>query len=280
MWQNGYQIVKKIEMLIFALLMINPSNESHLKCKEMAFKLSKKWNVHFYITFNFWWSAEQSEGQKSPKMWKNGNQIIKNMKCSFGLHSTSNHLPAIRVTKVARNAKLATILSKMKCSFCIMFNFWWSAKQFAQNVTKWQKFLWQNWLDQKLTPQEIKKLEIWPKKIYGRFGMTKIWCTAHPQKDVDGTRTEHKHEQARDGTCTHDGLGGFYPDGILHCWQLCHKPFGFLVVHNSLWHITNSFVFFLTENSRVSGCLLVQPCLTTGTCECWSIDLSLKIDRN
>ena len=121
----------------------------------------------------------------------------------------------------------------------------------------WQKFWWQIWTWPNLMPP-----------------------TPYPWKVVDRTKMEYEHEQARDGTCTHDGLGGFYPDGILHCWQLCHKPFGFLVVHNSLWHITNSFVFFLTENSRVSGCLLVQPCLTTGTCECWSIDLSLKIDRN
>ena len=38
----------------------------------------KKWNAHFWITFNFWWSAEQSQQWKSTKMWQKAPKSPKN----------------------------------------------------------------------------------------------------------------------------------------------------------------------------------------------------------
>ena len=50
----------------------------------------QKINSHFWITFNFWWSAEQSEWQKSTKMQKRPPKSAKNEMLIFGLCSTSD----------------------------------------------------------------------------------------------------------------------------------------------------------------------------------------------
>ena len=49
------------------------SNKRWLKCKktEKGSHVIDKLNVHFWITFNFWWSAEKSEWWASTKMQKN-----------------------------------------------------------------------------------------------------------------------------------------------------------------------------------------------------------------
>ena len=45
----------------------------------------KKWNAHFWIMFNFWWSAEQSKQKMSSEMQKNekGPLSHRKIKCSF-----------------------------------------------------------------------------------------------------------------------------------------------------------------------------------------------------
>ena len=79
----------KNEMLVFGLYSTseewpsNLSNKSCPKCEKMAAKMVKKWNAHFWIMFNFWGVAKQSEWQKLPKTWKNGWQNGQKMKCSF-----------------------------------------------------------------------------------------------------------------------------------------------------------------------------------------------------
>ena len=71
-----------------------------------------------------------------------------------------------------------------------------------------------------------EKLEIWQKLFIADLAWPKI--DIHPRMGVDGTRIEQ--EGARDGTHMWWGyLGGFHPNGILCHWQLCHKPFSFLV---------------------------------------------------
>ena len=42
----------------------------------------QKWNAHFWITFNFWWSAKWSEQQKLTEMWK-GSLSHQKIECSF-----------------------------------------------------------------------------------------------------------------------------------------------------------------------------------------------------
>ena len=50
----------------------------------------KKWNAYFWITFNFWWSAKQVEGLKPhpPPLSTPKNEIL-----IFGLRSTSDDQP-------------------------------------------------------------------------------------------------------------------------------------------------------------------------------------------
>ena len=53
----------------------------------------KKWNAHFWIMFNFWWSVEQSKQKNQPKHLKNPKRppkSLKNKMFVFGLHSTSD----------------------------------------------------------------------------------------------------------------------------------------------------------------------------------------------
>ena len=81
----------------------------------------KKWNAHFWITFNFWWSAGLVDGLEPhpPPLSSQKNKML-----IFGLHSTSDDRPGWSM-----DWKPICHLSpakKMKCSFWITFNFWWS----------------------------------------------------------------------------------------------------------------------------------------------------------
>ena len=124
---------------------------------------------------------------------------------------------------------------------------WKSGENFLLQILSWPKI-------DAPSPQKWKIGNL-AKNVYGRFGMTKTWAPhpptlrnekleiwqklfitdlawpkidIHPRMDVDGTRIEQ--EGARDGTHMWWGyLGGFHPNGILCHWQLCHKPFSFLV---------------------------------------------------
>ena len=81
---------QKNEMLIFRLHSTSNDQPSWLMDSNPIHHPSpaKKWNTHFWITFNFWWLARLVDGLEP-------------------------HLPPLSSQK------------KMKCSFWITFNFWW-----------------------------------------------------------------------------------------------------------------------------------------------------------
>ena len=65
----------------------DPSKKHQPKCKKMkkAPYVIEKSNVHFWIMFNFWWSAEQSKQKMLTKTQKNekGPLSYQKIKCSF-----------------------------------------------------------------------------------------------------------------------------------------------------------------------------------------------------
>ena len=85
--------------------------------------LPKKWNAPFSNTFNFYWSARLVDGLKphpSPLSHQKNEMLI------FGLRSTSDDQPG---WSMASNPIChPSPANKMKCSFWIKFNFWWSAR--------------------------------------------------------------------------------------------------------------------------------------------------------
>ena len=116
----------------------------------------KNWNAHFWITFNFWWSARLVNGLE-PHL-----PPLSSQKCEmlvFGLHSTSDDRPGWSMD--SNPICHPSPAKKVKCSFLdyvqllmigqagwwtwipsttplqpknwnahfwIMFNFWWSAR--------------------------------------------------------------------------------------------------------------------------------------------------------
>ena len=82
----------------------------------------KKWNPHFWITFNFWWSARLVNGLKPhlPPLSSQKNEML-----IFGLCSTSDYWLAGRWTQTPSASPLQLI--KWNAHFWNMFNFWWSA---------------------------------------------------------------------------------------------------------------------------------------------------------
>ena len=84
---------------------------------------AKKWNAHFWITFNFWWSAGLVNGFKPhpPPL------CSQRMKCSF--------LDYVQLLMIGRAGQWTQNSSttplqpqKWNAYFWIMFNFWWSAR--------------------------------------------------------------------------------------------------------------------------------------------------------
>ena len=72
----------------------------------------KKWNAHFWITFNFWWSARLVDGLKPhlPPLSSHKSEML-----IFGLHSTSDDQPGwLMDSNPICHPSLA---KKMKCSF-------------------------------------------------------------------------------------------------------------------------------------------------------------------
>ena len=65
----------------------------------------QKINSHFWITFNFWWSAEQSEWQKSTTMQKRPSKSSKNEMLIFDYVQLLMIGRVIWVMKVNQNAK-------------------------------------------------------------------------------------------------------------------------------------------------------------------------------
>ena len=82
----------------------------------------KKWNAHFWIMFNFWWSAGLVEVLKPhpPPLSHQKNEML-----IFGLRSTSDDWPGWSMDW--NHICHPSPAKNMKCYFWIMFNFWWSA---------------------------------------------------------------------------------------------------------------------------------------------------------
>ena len=82
----------------------------------------KKWNAHFWITFNFWWLTGLVNGLKPhlPPLSRH------KMKCSF-LH----YIQLVMISQAGQwtQTPSATPLQpkKWNANFWITFNFWWSA---------------------------------------------------------------------------------------------------------------------------------------------------------
>ena len=83
----------------------------------------EKWNAHFWITFNFWWSAGLVEWARNPSATP---LQPKNELLIFGLHSTCD----VGQAGLWTWAPSATPLQpkKWNAHFWITFNFWWSAR--------------------------------------------------------------------------------------------------------------------------------------------------------
>ena len=115
----------------------------------------KEWNACFWITFNFWWLARLVDGLEPhlPPLSSQKNEML-----IFGLHSTPDDRPGwlidlnpiyhlspatkmkcsfldyvqlLMISQAGRWTQTASATpiqpKKMKCSFWITFNFWWSA---------------------------------------------------------------------------------------------------------------------------------------------------------
>ena len=81
-----------------------------------------KWNAHFWIMFNIWWSAGLVDGLK-PHLPPFSSQ--KNEMLVFGLRSTSDVGRAGQCPQTPSATPLQP--AKWKAHFWITFNFWWSA---------------------------------------------------------------------------------------------------------------------------------------------------------
>ena len=81
-----------------------------------------KWNAHFWITFNFWWSAGLVNGLEPhpPPVSRQKNKML-----IFWLCSTSDVGQTGQWTWTPSTTLLQPI--KWNARFWIMFNFWWSA---------------------------------------------------------------------------------------------------------------------------------------------------------
>ena len=83
----------------------------------------KKWNAHFWILFNFWWSAGLVNRLKPhlPPLSSQKNEIL-----IFGLRSLLMICLADWWTWTSSATPL--LPKKWNAQFFITFNFWWSAK--------------------------------------------------------------------------------------------------------------------------------------------------------
>ena len=109
----------------------------------------KKSNVHFWITFNFCWSAEQSKQKSLTEMQKNekGPLSHQKLKCSFldyvQLLMIGQVIWAKNVdwnAKKKKQKRPPKSLKNQSVHFWITFNFWWLAKQSEQKTsTKMEK---------------------------------------------------------------------------------------------------------------------------------------------
>ena len=81
----------------------------------------KKWNTHFWITFNFWWLAGQVNGLEPHPPFLSSQKIEMLI---FGLCSTSDDQPGWSMDSNPI-CHLSPAKKKWNTHFWIMFNFWW-----------------------------------------------------------------------------------------------------------------------------------------------------------
>ena len=82
----------------------------------------KKWNAHFWIMFNFWWSVGLVNGLEShlPPLSKQKNDML-----IFVLRSTSDDWPGWSID--SNPIHLPSQAKEWNAHFWITFNFWWLA---------------------------------------------------------------------------------------------------------------------------------------------------------
>ena len=111
----------------------------------------KKWNVHFWITFNFWWLAKQSEQKMSTKPLKKWKRPLSHqkIKCSFldyiQLLMISWAIRAKNINQTTQKTEKGPLShQKIKCLFLdyvqllmISWSIW--AENFDQNTKKWKR---------------------------------------------------------------------------------------------------------------------------------------------
>ena len=100
---------------------------------------AKKWNVHFWITFNFWWSAGLVNGLEPHPAPLSSH---KNEMLVFGLCSTSDDLPGWSMD--SNPICHPSPAKKMKCSFLnyvqlLMIGWAIQAKNVNRNAKKWKR---------------------------------------------------------------------------------------------------------------------------------------------
>ena len=86
------------------------------------------------------WVIQAKNVDRNAKQWKRLPKSSKNQMFIFGLHSTSDDWLSNLSKNIDQNAKKQKgplSHQKIKCSFLIMFNFWWSANQSKQKC--WPK---------------------------------------------------------------------------------------------------------------------------------------------
>ena len=99
----------------------------------------KKWNAHFWIKFNFWWSA-RLVNELVPHLQPLSSQ--QNEMLIFGLHSTSYDLPGW--SNNSNPVYHASPTKKMKCSFLdyvqlLIISQAIRAKNVKRNIKKWKR---------------------------------------------------------------------------------------------------------------------------------------------
>ena len=116
-------------MICWAGQWIQTPSTSHFQAKE--------WNAHFWITFNFWWSARLVDGLK-PHLQPLSNQ--KNDMLIFGLRSTSYDWPGWPMdSNPICNPSPTKKPLPWNAHFWITFNFWWSASSTSDDWPGWSK---------------------------------------------------------------------------------------------------------------------------------------------
>ena len=82
-----------------------------------------KWNAHFWIKFNFWWSAGLVDGLKphSPPLSTQKNEML-----NYQLRSTSDDQPSWSID--SKSICQPSPANKMKCFFLDYVHFWWSTR--------------------------------------------------------------------------------------------------------------------------------------------------------